>query len=88
MPEEEDTVLALRCGEEEDTVLLGKETGTAFPLAPGELALSPDGSRGLHLNRNGRVNVVWELYINGQSIQDLVAAILAAMTGGGGCASA
>lgn len=67
-PQGQETVLALACGEEESPCLLGREQHLeGFALEAGEVWISADGQNGLHLRRDGKLNLIGELLLNGTS---------------------
>jgi len=83
LPQQQDAVLVIPCGEEKSPYMIGKEqeaVSGALTLSPGEVWISVNGTGGIHLRRDGTVNLIGEVYLNGVP---LVMSEAAPPTGGG-----
>lgn len=68
LPQQQDAVMVIHCGEEKSPYMIGKEQtlgAGALTLAPGEVWISVNGIGGIHLGRDGKVNLIGEVFLNG-----------------------
>lgn len=81
LPQQQDGVLVIHCGEEKSPCIIGKEqeaASGAVTLSPGEVWISVNGTGGIHLRRDGAVDLIGAVYLNGVPLESP-----AAPTGGG-----
>ncbi len=65
-PREGNTVLVMKAGEAQEPCLLGEEEGTQRQLQPGEIWISVTDESGIHLRRDGRIELFGAIYANGK----------------------
>lgn len=66
-PEQRDDVLVLACGTEQSPCMIGMEQASER-IAPGEVWISVTENSGIHFRKDGTVNLVGDILLNGEPL--------------------